>query len=175
MIGEYLRDAIARGCKSCMLACPFGAMTVVASASGTAIKYDLAGIGKRGRVPDQCVTVLGDAARAWRTLFSTLFYECRSYMMAGIAKSLRARSISLLPIFYAAPRFCRFRRGYPHTRTAGVCAAASPAREEIVARHHQHAARAFKPLMKLSVIGESLYSHKYCLPVLRGIQAAFFG
>lgn len=98
------------GCKSCMLACPFGAMTVVASASGAqAIKCDLCWHREAGPAcveacPTsalQCV----DAAHVQRQRLYSHLSERRSGLHDGRNSrqpSRQARSISSARIFTPA-------------------------------------------------------------------------
>lgn len=98
------------GCKSCMLACPFGAMTVVTSASGAqAIKCDLCWHREAGPAcveacPTsalQCV----DAAHVQRQRSILNLSECRSGLHDGRNNrqpSRQARSISSARIFTPA-------------------------------------------------------------------------
>ncbi|VEB52405.1 electron transporter [Salmonella enterica subsp. enterica] len=108
-----------------MLACPFGAMTVVASASGAqAIKCDLcwhrgSGAGVRGSLPDQCVTVALTQHTCSASASILNLSERRSGLHDGRNNrqpSRQARSISSARIFYARLDFVRFRHVvHPHT------------------------------------------------------------
>lgn len=95
------------GCKSCMLACPFGAMTVVASASGAqAIKCDLCWHREAGPA---CVEACPTSALTQHTCSASASIlnpsECRSGLHDGRNSrqpSCQARSISSARIFTPA-------------------------------------------------------------------------